>query len=773
MNDFIELRTILSALLRRWWVLVLIPLLAIGIGYLLSRIQEPVYRATTSMAVDKVIAANGLKFSDIEAISQLIRTNADLAIRQPILEQVVQTLALPESWQQLQARVRTTPLENSQVLEIAAEAATREEAVTLANAVAQQLLLFNTANSNPSERQAQSTFAQARMDELTQQIATGQQQLDTLKSIQASTAVTNSNAALWSLWLNPDGNINPLDPSGDRTRKLNDEVTRLERLIIDWEKSYDRWKLVLQENSAFKALTIVEPAQASAIPVRPRTGINLLVAAGIGLILALGIIGLLEQFDTTLKLSDDLAELAKAPLLGAVRRLKGKRNPLLLYQDSPTPVVEDYRALHNKIQVMCSKLPKTILVTSPTAGDGRSTVAANLGVMAAQAGYRTIIVDADGKQPVQHDIFQIPNTKGLQQLLFNQAEPNIPLWTIDRLPNLMVLANGQGMGYSQGQEAENGQSTAWWRAQRTSQVLAQLTAHADVIIIDGPALLTAADATTLAGQVDGVILLVEANRTKRSALQEARFALAQAQANLIGVVLNRSTTPLNSQLFSRTQATPPMPTPTTMLKTTAAPLVRNGNSNGNSIAPYAAKPEAIVPENRKRVVLPLRSAKSKAGYQNGGSQHPLLKREKSFTFEELGVDAFTLQGKVNSLTLPMTVQGGQAPTVGDQIQLDLVSWLDHMTAETPVNGAKHKAILTVELNGMALGDVELEKSGAHTATLTLPALPPMITTDGTYFLQVSLYGKEHQNLPPEIIVVVRATSRLVLTARRQLAMAGE
>lgn len=771
MNDFIELRTILSALLRRWWVLVLIPLIAVGMGYLVSRMQEPVYRATTSMAVDKVIAANGLKLSDIEAISQLIRTNADLAIRQPILEQVVQTLALPESWQQLQARVRTTPLENSQVLEISAEASTREDAVNLANAVAQQLLLFNTADSKPSERQAQSTFAQARMDELTQQIAASQQQLDTLKSIQASTAVTNSNAALWSLWLNPEGSINPLDPSGDRTRKLNDEVTRLERLIIDWEKSYDRWKLVLQENSSFKALTIVEPAQASATPVRPRTGINLLVAGGIGLILALGLIGLLEQFDTTLKLSDDLAKLAKAPLLGAVRRLKGKHNPLLLYQESPAPVVEDYRALHNKIQVMCSKLPKTILVTSPTGGDGRSTVAANLGVMAAQAGYRTIVVDADGKQPVQHEIFQLPNTKGLQQLLFNGAEPNIPLWTIDRLPNLMVLANGQGMGHSQGQEAENGQSTAWWRAQRTGQVLAQLTAHADVIIIDGPALLTAADATTLAGQVDGVILLVEANRTKRSALQEAHFALAQAQANLIGVVLNRATAPINSDLIGRAQVTTPMPAPTTMLKTTAAPLLRN--SNGNGLTSYAAKPAETVPENRKRVVLPLRSAKNQAGQQNGGTQHPLLKREKSFTFEELGVDAFTLQGRVNSLTMPMTMQGGQAPTIGDQVRLDLVSWLDHMTADTPVNGVKHKAILTVELNGMALGDITLEKSGAHTATLTIPALPPIITSDGTYFLQVSLHGKEHKTLPPEIIVVVRGTSRLVLTARRQLAMVGE
>lgn len=768
MNDFIELRTILSALLRRWWVLVIIPLIAVGMGYLFSRTQEPVYRATTSMAVDKVIAANGLKLSDIETISQLIRTNADLAIRQPILERVVQTLTLPESWQQLQERVRATPLENSQVLEIAAEASTRAEAVNIANAVAQQLLLFNTADSKPDERQAQSIFAQARMDELTKQIGTTQQQLDMLKSIQASTAVTNSNTALWSLWLNPEGNVNPLDPSGDRTRKLNDEVTRLERLIIDWEKSYDRWKLVLQENSSFKALTIVEPAQASATPIRPRVGINLLLAAGIGLVLALGLIGLLEQFDNTLKLTDDLAELAKVPVLGSVRRLKNNRNALLLYQEGPTPVTEDYRALHNKIQIMCPPLPKTILVTSPNEGDGRSTIAANLGVMAAQAGYRTIVVDAENKRPVQHELFQIPNNKGLQQLLFNTNEPNIPLWTIDRLPNLMVLASGQNPGNSQETPETNGQSTAWWRAQRISHVLAQLAAHADVIIIDGSALLTTADATTLASQVDGVILLAETNRTKRSALQEARFTLEQAHANLIGIVLNRATAQVNGNLFHKAQALTPIPLPSSLVSATAAPLAPA--RNGNGFLKHELQSEAAA-ENRKRVVLPLRSAKSKTNGTNG-AHHPLLKSEKIFSFEELGVDAFTLQGKVNTLNVPLTLQGGQVPTAGDQIQLDLVSWLDHATADTFVNGAKHRAFLTVELNGMALGDIELEKSGAHTATLTLPALPPMITTDGTYFLQVSLYGKEQQILPPEITVVVRSTSRLVLTARRQLAMAG-
>jgi Mrp family chromosome partitioning ATPase len=99
--------------------------------------------------------------------------------------------------------------------------------------------------------------------------------------------------------------------------------------------------------------------------------------------------------------NDDLSSLLKAPILGSIRQMGGsnKNNKLLIYQDTPSPAAEDFRMLHSKIQLMCTKQPKTILITSPNAGDGRSMLVANLGVVAAQFGYRTIVVDADGVIP--------------------------------------------------------------------------------------------------------------------------------------------------------------------------------------------------------------------------------------------------------------------------------------------------------------------------------------------------------------------------------------
>lgn len=787
MNDFIELRTIFAALRRRWWVLLSLPLLLGGLAYGVSRLQQPIYRATAGLAIDQAIEANALKFSEIEAITQLMRTNADLAIRQPILERVVQALALPLSWQQLQARVRATPIDNSQVLEISAEASTGEEAAIIANQVAQQLVFFNIANSNQQARDAQSAFAQARLTELEKQIGAGQQQLDTLKSLQSNTTAANGDTALWNLWLNPKGGVNPLDPTGERSRQLNEEIGRLQRLIVDWEKNYDRWKLTLQENRSFKTLTIVEPAQASSTPIWPRPLINLLLASGMGLVLALGLITLLEQFDNTLKLNETLAPLVHAPVLGVIRRLKNSSPKFLLYQDDASAVMEDYRVLHSKMQLMCTKLPKTILLTSPNGSDGRSLTTANLGIVAAQFGYRTIIVDADWKRPSQHEIFQIPSNKGLQQLLFNPSEPTIPLWTIDRLPNLTVLTSGQTGGYSESNEGGHGSATEWWRAKRLGQLLAQLTTHADLILIDGPALLSAADATLLAGQVDGVIMLVEANRTKQTALQEACFALERAHANLLGIVWNRAENQISNALFRRLPEPTSHPTtPDRLLAVTSTPLTA-ANHESSTGKPKATKPatgipaataqEAVKPEaattKRGRITLPLRTGRNRTEERKNGNTngvHPATpKTAKTLTFAEIGLAPLTLEGKQHQINMPLPL-GNHELMVGDQMELALVVWLgDIATAAT--NGAKRSAFLDVELNSIAVGAVPLEQSGTQTATLTIPLLPTTIA-DGTYLLHLNLRSSDHHELAPEMTVVVRSTSRLVLHARHTLLTAG-
>jgi len=785
MNDFIEIRHIFSVLLRRWWLLLLAMLLAGGLGYGFSQVQEPIYKATASMAVDQVTKANALKYSDIEAISQLIRTYADIVIRQPLLERVVQTLALAESWQQLRERVRAVALENSQVLEISVEASSREDAVMIANQIAQQLLFLNATESQQNQRQTQSAFAQSRLDEIEQQIQAGQEQLHTLKTVQASTVLTNSETALWNLWINPANTVNPLDPSGERASKLGEEIARVERLIIDWERSYDRWKIIVQENSLYKSLTIVEPAQASLTPVRPRTQLNVMLASGIGLALALCLVILLEHLDDTIKASEETAQLLQTPIIGSIRRIKGEgaKNKLLLYQEMHSRVAEDYQALHNKIQMMGMQTAKTLLVTSPNPSEGRSTLVANLGVVMAQAGYRTIIIDADWRQSIQHEFFQISGSQGLQQLLSNTPiEGDIPLWTINRYPNLSVLTSGNSAmpQASMGKGAEL--AVGWWRTRRMSQVFAQLLTHADIILVDSPPLLSFPDVTALSEQVDGVIVVLEANRTKCSDATEIVSVLRQGQANLMGVVLNQAPVPVSSKLGSHltsgrgseSQPAKSLPATTNLLTMTAQPtgmaqpivmappLTKASHTNGST------KHASSATNGHQRVALPLRS-KHAAGVEKNGAQTKAANPTSLVTFEQLGIATVLLHARVDSVTLPLAMKG-EPFTGGEQMQLEILLWLGEqpMMAEE----ALYCGFLDIEWDNNYLGVIALEKNGAQSASF---ALPPQSSSSGgktNHCLQVRLRSSAKRALSPDLVVVIRPTSHLILPDHHSLTIAS-
>jgi len=757
-------------------------LLAGGLGYGFSQVQEPIYKATASMAVDQVTKANALKYSDIEAISQLIRTYADLVIRQPLLERVVQTLALAESWQQLRERVRAVALENSQVLEISVEASSREDAVMIANQIAQQLLFLNATESQQDQRQSQSAFAQSRLDEIVQQIQAGQEQLHTLKTVQASTVLTNSETALWNLWINPANTVNPLDPSGERASKLGEEIARVERLIIDWERSYDRWKIIVQENSLYKSLTIVEPAQASLTPVRPRTQLNVMLASGIGLALALCLVILLEHLDDTIKASEETAQLLQTPIIGSIRRIKGEgaKNKLLLYQEMHSRVAEDYQALHNKIQMMGMQTAKTLLVTSPNPSEGRSTLVANLGVVMAQAGYRTIIIDADWRQSIQHEFFQISGSQGLQQLLSNTPiEGDIPLWTINRFPNLSVLTSGNSTmpQASMGKGAEL--AVGWWRTRRMSQVFAQLLTHADIILVDSPPLLSFPDVTALSEQVDGVIVVLEANRTKCSDATEIVSVLRQGQANLLGVVLNQAPVLVSSKLGSylasgrdsESQPAKSLPATTNLLTMTAQPtgiaqptavaqpivmappLTKASHTNGST------KHASSATNGHQRVALPLRSRHS-LGVEKNGTQMKAANPTSIVSFEQLGIATVLLHARVDSVTLPLTLEG-EPFTGGEQIRLEILLWLGEqpmMAEEVLCCG-----FLDIEWNNNYLGVIALEKNGAQSASFALP--PKSSSSDGKthHCLQVRLRSSAKRVLSPDLVVVIRPTSHLILS----------
>lgn len=753
MNDFVELRTILATLRRWWWLLLGCTLLGVALGYGYSRFQPPIYRATTRLAVAQMVEANTLRFSDVETISQQLRTYADLTIRRPILAAVIQELALAESWETLQSRVRAVAQPESQILEITVDDPSAPQAQLIATQLAQQLLLLNAAEQKAAGFEEQAAFVQTQVQEATRQLQEGEQQLNILRTIQGTSVISDTTPPLWAYWLSPADGISAVDPSGERTRRLAEEIDRLERLLIEWDKSYNRWNTILQEIASFKSLTVVDPAYVDPVPVSPRLQLNTIAAGALGLLLALGLVGLFEGLDDKVKLSDDLRRFTKAPLLGAVRRYKGKtpRDKLLLYTDLPA-VLNDYRLLHSKFQLMCPKLPKRILITSPGGDEGRSLLVANLGIVAAQFGYRTMIADADWHHPTQHELFQIANEKGLLQLLRNPtANTTVPMWTVNRLPNLTLLTSGGTHPHPLSTAAPEGAlAVRWNQAERFGHVLTQLTGHADLILLDSPPLLTSAETVAVAGQVDGVILVLEPGKTKQHLLQAALFALEQANANLIGIVFNRTTMRLDNGFL---HAMLPSALTRPALETTApeppadhghvtagalSPITgnqENGNrgngvvaidsDNRNGTGPVTGQGDVgtertvqqngiypIVPNMtseppRTRVVLPMgqmrkepkngvptagATAAPKQIYPNQVALEQIdLERSSAealrFSLADLGIATVTLLGKHSKGELPLLLTDEQLFERDAQLQLDLLLWLP---TSIPQNGQKNR-----------------------------------------------------------------------------------
>jgi non-specific protein-tyrosine kinase len=259
---------------------------------------------------------------------------------------------------------------------------------------------------------------------------------------------------------------------------------------------------------------------------------TVLLAAASGLLLAVGGIVLIEFLDDTVKSTDEMNQLTGLSVLGAISRIPGSASDekLLQLDETSFPILEAYRTLRTNLLVSSVDKPiQTLVVTSPVPRDGKSTTVANLGVIMAQAGKSVILVDADLRRSALHKLFQAPNRKGLTNVLL-QSEPALDGWLQETgIDNLRLLSSGplppnppELLG-----------------SQKMHRLFEHLTQEADLIIFDSPPLLAVTDATVLSMMADGVLVIADAEKTRRGALKEAVQNLQQAGANILGAVLNR------------------------------------------------------------------------------------------------------------------------------------------------------------------------------------------------------------------------------------------
>jgi non-specific protein-tyrosine kinase len=201
---------------------------------------------------------------------------------------------------------------------------------------------------------------------------------------------------------------------------------------------------------------------------------------------------------------------------------------LIILTDPSSPAAEAYRTLRTNLTFAALDNPlKSLVVTSVTPDEGKSTVLANLAVAMAQGGQRTILVDADLRRPRLHEIFGISNERGLTTMILEKETRDAPLIDVG-VENLQLISSGP--------LPPNPADTLG--SQKMEQVIAALRERCDLVLFDASPLVPVTDGAVLGTKVDGVLLVVRAGRTRREHVERAKDLLERARAHTIGAVLN-------------------------------------------------------------------------------------------------------------------------------------------------------------------------------------------------------------------------------------------
>ncbi|MFN8533110.1 MAG: polysaccharide biosynthesis tyrosine autokinase [Dehalococcoidia bacterium] len=287
---------------------------------------------------------------------------------------------------------------------------------------------------------------------------------------------------------------------------------------------------------------------------RPRTSTNTIAGGVLGLLIGIVTVFFLEYLDDTLKGQESVDRFVKLPTVGTIPRIAGPGTSaaagrlfargssggaavmpstggvgrLINHRNPKSPVAEAYRQLRTNIQFASLDKPlKTILFTSAGPQEGKSTTLANLAIAIAQTGSRVIAVDCDLRRPTLHQLFGVKNAAGLTSLMVAPTLDDLHTQETE-VPNLLVLPTGPIPP----------NPSELLGSRRMAEIIERLGTEADYVLFDTPPVAAVTDAAVLSTRVDGVLIVVMANKTKRELAQKAKAALEKVGANVIGVVLN-------------------------------------------------------------------------------------------------------------------------------------------------------------------------------------------------------------------------------------------
>lgn len=509
-----ELRQFLAVIWKRLWLILLATGLVAGMTYYLSITTTPVYSTSTTLTIDLAGSDPRDVYSSVVLSERVAKTYVEQIKAPVLLKEVIDRLGLSMSTSQLGGIVKVQQIRDTQLIQVSVEDTNPVRGKEIAASLAETFIQQNEAR--------QQARYETRWRELEEEIGVLEKSIDETQKAIASIG-------------------SPLDPQNvDLPEFVRLELTRLETQL---SRDQTQYVILLRSQEDFRLaaarytdnITILSPAEVPQRPVKPRTGLNTILGLISGVVLGVSTAFLLEYLDDTLKTSEDVEKELGLTTLGNIGRLgpiKELRDGLVTASSPRSPVVEAYRVLRTNLRFSSLDNPaSSVLVTSAGPREGKTTTAANLAVVMAQAGKKVILVDTDLRHPTLHQMFQVPEGPGLSALLLEEA-PNVEAALAEtEVEGLWVLTCGP----MPPNPAE------LLGSERMAALVEDLKTRADAVLFDSPPVLAVTDATLLATAVGGVLLVVDCARTRSEAGRRTKEALEKVDARILGVVLNRQT----------------------------------------------------------------------------------------------------------------------------------------------------------------------------------------------------------------------------------------
>jgi len=320
----------------------------------------------------------------------------------------------------------------------------------------------------------------------------------------------------------------------DMNQKLG-EIDRLEERKEDLQQRSGRLQASLEDMRLVSEDLPAILRNAATVPLKPtwpKWQVLLPLGIVLGLIVGVGLAFLLELVDTSVKTPTDITRRIDLPLLSMVPHGDDVEDDIedfrLACLVAPHSLIsEAFRELRTNLLFSGPAENRTLLVTSSSPDDGRTTVATNLAISVANSGRRVLLVDANFRRPASQELFTMEQTEGLSDVLSGQRPWRECVHDAE-VPNLSVMVAGK---LPPNPNELLGSDLA-------TTVLGEMAEAYDQVIFDGPPILLISDATVLATRVDGVILVVRAGVNTYGIVQRSRQCLSRIGAHSLGVVLN-------------------------------------------------------------------------------------------------------------------------------------------------------------------------------------------------------------------------------------------